>query len=45
MNKQHFTPENLDLAKKREFYERERISPNSGTKQHHKNQSYQNENR
>ena len=44
-NKQHITRENLDVAKKRKFYERNRISPNSSTKQHHQNQSYQNKNR
>ena len=32
-NKPHFTPEKLDMAKKRKHYERNRISPNSYTKQ------------
>ena len=36
-NKQHLTQENLELAKKGKLYERNRISPNSSTKQRHKN--------
>ena len=41
----HLTRENLDLAKKRKLSEWNRISPNSNTKQRHKDQSYQSENR
>ena len=37
-HKQHLTGENLNVAKKRKLYERNRISPNSNTKQSHKNQ-------
>ena len=37
-NKQHLTRENMDVAKKRKLYERNRISPNSSTKERHKNQ-------
>ena len=44
-NKQHLTQENLDRAKKRKLYQRNRISPNSSTKQCHKNPSYPSENR
>ena len=43
-NKQHLARENLDLAKKRKLKERNRISPNSSTKQHRENQSYQSAN-
>ena len=44
-NKQHLTPRNLDLAKKRKLQERNGIPPNSITGQRHKNQSYQSEDR
>ena len=33
------------MAKKRKLLERNRISPNGSTKQRHKNQSYQGEDR
>ena len=45
INKQHLTQQNLDMAKKRKLYERNRISPNSSTRQRRKNQSYQGEER
>ena len=44
-NKQHLTPENLDLAKKRKPFVRNGITPNSSTGQCHKNESYPSENR
>ena len=44
INKQHVKRQNLDMAEKRKFKERNRISPNSSTKQRHKNQSNQSEN-
>ncbi len=44
-NKQYLTQQNQDEAKKRKPQERNGISPNSSTKQRHKNQSYQSKNR
>ena len=43
--KQHLRRENIDVPKKRKPYERNGISPNSNTKQCHKNQSYKSERR
>ena len=44
-NKQHLTRENVEVSRKRKPYKRSRISFNDCTKQRHKNQSYQSENR
>ena len=44
-NKQHLTRQNLVVIKKRKFSEINRISHNSRTKQRHKNQLYQSQNR
>ena len=44
-NKQHITPENLHLAKKRKPSERNGISPSGSTGQRNKDQSYLSENR
>ena len=41
----HLALENLDVAKKRKPSKRNGIPPNSSTRQRHKNQSYQSENR
>ena len=45
MTNKHLARKNLGVAKKKKILKRNRISPNSGTKQRYKNQSNQSENR